>query len=208
MTTEILKAVLVGFLAALPVGPILLMVGQRTLVHGRWAGAMTGLGSALGDMAYATVGLLTLTMVQQLIDDYRGEIMVAGGLLLALVGVLMFRRDVPVSVPEERRRYSAWACVLQAFGSVLSNPAALAMMLALLSMVGLGAGSVQTSIPVLVLAVGAGEMLYWLLIVYVVGRFLRITGRTLRRSSRLAALVVCGFAAVVFVRGLLLIIGN
>lgn len=199
---------LVGLCVALPVGPILLMVGQRTLLHGRMAGAMTGLGSALGDMAYATVGLLMLSMVQQLIDDYRGEIMVAGGLLLALVGILMFRRDVPVSTPEEKRRYSVWACILQSFGSVLSNPGALALMLTLLALFGLGADSVQTQIPVLVMAVGAGEMLYWLLIVYVLGRFLRITGRTLRRSSRLAALAVCLFAAVVFIRGLLLIIGN
>ena len=210
VAAEIIKSVLAGVIVALPVGPILLMVVQRTLVDGRFAGAMTGLGSALGDMAYATVGLLTLTMVQQMIEDYRGEIMMAGGVLLALVGVLMFRRKVPMTAPEieQKRPYSPWACVLQAFGSVLSNPGALAMMLAVLTVVGLGADSVQTPIPVLVAAVGAGEMLYWLLIVYVLGRFLNITGRTLRRSSRLAALAVCLFAAVVFGRGLWLIIGN
>ena len=210
VAAEIIKAVLAGIIVALPVGPILLMVVQRTLVDGRFAGAMTGLGSALGDMAYATVGLLTLTMVQQMIEDYRGEIMMGGGVLLALVGVLMFRRKVPMTAPEieQKRPYSLWACVLQAFGSVLSNPGALAMMLAVLTVVGLGADSVQTPIPVLVAAVGAGEMLYWLLIVYVLGRFLNITGRTLRRSSRLAALAVCLFAAVVFGRGLWLIIGN
>ena len=207
---EIIKAVLAGLIVALPVGPILLMVIQRTLVNGRFAGAMTGLGSAVGDMAYATVGLLTLTMVQQLIEDYRGEIMMAGGVLLALVGVLMFRRKVPGTAleVEQRRPYSIWACVLQSFGSVLSNPGALALMLAVLAMLGLGGESVRTPIPMLVAAVGAGEMLYWLLIVYVLGRFLHITGRTLRRSSRLAALAVCVFAAVVFCRGLWLVIGN
>ena len=55
---EILKALLVGLIAGIPVGPILVLVAQRTLCHGRRAGAMVGLGAATGDMLFAAVGLL------------------------------------------------------------------------------------------------------------------------------------------------------
>ena len=39
---EILRALLVGVIAAVPFGPILVMVVQRTLCHGRKTGLMVG----------------------------------------------------------------------------------------------------------------------------------------------------------------------
>ena len=162
---EILKALLVGVIAGIPVGPILVMVTQRTLCHGRKAGVMVGLGAATGDMLFAAVAL-----------------------------------------PPDRKDLSGWTCYLQALGSTLSNPAALALILALLATLQVDGGALGVPDVVLAPVVGAGEWLYWLLVVYLLARFLHLSTRSLRILSRIAGALVCVFALVLVVRGLVMII--
>ena len=204
---EILKALLVGLIAGIPVGPILVMVAQRTLCHGRKAGAMVGLGAATGDMLFSAVGLLTLSLVQHFVEDHRGPIMLAGGVLIALIGIGMLRREVSMALPPDRRDLSPWTCYLQALGSTLSNPAALALILTLLGVLGVGGEALGVPDVVLAPAVGAGETLYWVAVVYLLGRFLHLETRTLKVLSRIAGALVCAFAVVLIVRGAILIIG-
>ena len=205
---EILKALLVGVCVGIPVGPILVMVVQRTLCHGRKHGIMVGLGAAAGDMLFAAVGLLTLTLVRSFVEAHSAWIMLIGGILIALIGVGMLLRRVSVELPPDRRNLSPWACTAQAFVSTLSNPGALAAMLALLSVFGLGAGSTQLPSVLLAPVVGLGEWLYWLLVVFLLARYIRMETRTLRILSRIAGVLVCIFALVLIVRGTVLIIGH
>ena len=203
---EILKALLVGVVAGIPLGPIFVMVVQRTLCHGRKAGVMVGLGAATGDMLFAAVGLLTLSLVQRFVEEHQGLIMLLGGVLIALVGIGMLRREVSVELPPDRRNLSPWTCYLQALGSTLSNPAALALVLALLAALRVDGGALGVPDVALAPAVGAGEWLYWLAVVYLLARFIHLDTRSLRILSRVAGALVCVFAAVLMVRGIILII--
>lgn len=203
---EILKALLVGVVAGIPLGPIFVMVVQRTLCHGRKAGVMVGLGAAAGDMVYAAVGLLTLSLVQRFVEEHQGLIMLLGGVLIALVGIGMMRREVSVELPPDRRNLSPWTCALQAFVSTLSNPAALALILAMLATLQVSGEPLGVPDVALAPAVGAGEWLYWLAVVYVLARFVHLDTRTLRILSRVAGSLVCVFALVLVVRGIVWII--
>lgn len=205
---EVLKAILTGVIAAVPIGPIFVMVVQRTLCHGRRSGLLVGLGAAAGDMVYAGVGLLTLELVKAFVLGHQGIFMLAGGIIVGIIGAGMFFREVSLPLPEEKRTLSGWACVLEAFTSTLSNPAALATMLALLTAFGLGGGQSRTPVWVLTPLVGAGELLYWSLVTFLLAHFLRIDEKVLRVVSKAAGALVCVFAAVLLVRGILSIIGN
>ena len=204
---EILKAMLVGVIAGVPLGPIFVMVVQRTLCHGRKAGVMVGLGAAAGDMLYAAVGLLTLSLVERFVEEHQGLIMLLGGVLIALVGVSIFRREVNVELPPDRRNLSPWTCALQAFVSTLSNPGALALILTMLATLKVGGEALGVPDVALAPAVGAGEWLYWLAVVYLLARFIHLDTRTLRTLSLVAGVLVCVFALVLIVRGMVLIIG-
>jgi len=208
MLLSILYALLVGIIAAVPVGPIFVMVVQRTLCHHRRAGLMVGLGAAAGDMVYAAVGLLTLEVIKEFVLGHQALFMLAGGLIIGAIGVSMFFREVSLDLPEEKRQVSDWNCAVQAFVSTLSNPAALATMLALLTAFGLGVGQTRVPLPLLALLVGVGELLYWTVVTWLLARFLRIGERTLRIVSRIAGALVCAFAVVLVVRGILLLTGN
>ena len=204
---EILKAMLVGVIAGIPLGPIFVMVVQRTLCHGRKAGVMVGLGAAAGDMLYAAVGLLTLSLVERFVEEHQGLIMLLGGVLIALVGVSIFRREVNVELPPDRRNLSPWTCALQAFVSTLSNPGALALILTMLATLKVGGEALDVPDVALAPLVGAGDWLYWLAVVYLLARFIHLDTRTLRTLSRVAGVLVCVFALVLIVRGMVLIIG-
>ena len=204
---EYLLALLVGVIAALPVGPIFVMVVQRTLCHGRKAGVMVGLGAAVADGIFATVSLLTLSLVQHFVADHESWLMLGGGLLLGWVGFRIYRREGSVDVPPDREDYSPWTCAVQAFLTTLSNPAALAVMLALPALVGLQVQ--EAAVPFLLpAAVGLGEWMYWLVVVYLLARFVRLEHRTLSRVSRVAGVAVWIFGTVLFIRGIVLLLGS
>lgn len=208
MLLEICKAWLVGFIAALPIGPIFLMVVQGTLCYNRRAGLMVGLGAATGDMIYASLGLLTLELIKAVVLEHQGLFMVLGGVIVGGMGIWMFHREVSVDLPASERQLSDWTCVLQGFTGALSNPGALAAMLALLTVFSLGAGTARTPIWALVPAVGLGEAVYWALVSRLLSRYVRVGGKTLRFGSKVAGSLVFIFAVVLLVRGGLMIIRN
>ena len=85
MGIEVFRAFLVGICAAVPAGPVLLLVLQKTLSRGRGAGILTGLGSAFADTLFATVGLFTLSLVDDFITRHETVIMEVGGVLMLLI---------------------------------------------------------------------------------------------------------------------------
>ena len=51
----LLKGLLIGFLASIPMGPIGVLCIQRTLNKGRKSGFYSGLGAAAGDAVYSII---------------------------------------------------------------------------------------------------------------------------------------------------------
>lgn len=207
MLVPILKSLLVGIIAAIPIGPILVMVVQRTMCYGRRSGWTVGLGAATGDMLYAAIGLLAVTLLQDFIHRNAAWIMLVGGVLVALIGFGMLRRRVSVHMQDEATRMNPWTCYVQGLAGTLSNPLALGVMMALLALFGLDAD--ECRIPVLLApCVGAGEALYWFIVTRLLNRYLRLDMRTLRTLSTVAGVVVCVFAVVLMVRGAVMIFGS
>ena len=208
VTTELIRAALVGVCAAAPVGPVLLLVIQKTLSRGRLAGMLTGLGAAVGDSAFATVGLLALSLAGDLLSRHQAVLMLAGGLLLALVGLSMYNSHVRVAAEGGGSDMFLWSCPFQSMATTLSNPGAIALVTSLLGIMHLGSGTTVTPVPLLVAAVFAGELTYWVLMVSALSSFVRLREKTLVRAGRIAGIVVWGFAVVLLVKGALLFFRN
>lgn len=207
MVFAILKALVAGVLVAIPIGPILVMVIQRTLCYGPRCGRMVGFGAATADAIFAAIGLLALSLMKDFIERNQGWILLVGGLLVGVIGVGMLLRPVAVNLQDEPARMSPWTCYWQGLGTTLSNPLALGIMMALLAMFGLAE---QGGFLPVVLAplVGLGECIYWFSVSAVLARYLRLNMRTLRILSAVAGAVVCVFGIVLVLRGLLLLIGS
>ena len=82
-----LQAVGVGVAIAAPVGPIGMLVIQRTLRLGVTVGLATGLGAAVADACYAVLGIYAVQAVIHVLAGARIPLALAGaGLLLWLAG--------------------------------------------------------------------------------------------------------------------------
>jgi len=202
VTIELIKAFLVGIIAAVPVGPILLMVIQKTLCGGRAAGIMTGLGSAVADMLYAAVGLFTLSLIQGFIEENELLITMAGALLLLAIGISILFKKIDLEHKDNAGAVRLSSYALQSLGSVMANPAAFAVMLGLLSAFGFGSDN-EAPVLLILLAVFAGEFLYWVAISSLLGTKIRLSEKTLKLVSRLAGAGICIFALVLLVKGII-----
>ena len=178
---------------------------QKTLGRGRLAGVLTGAGSAFADTVFAAIGLFTLSLVQDFIALHEAMIMLVGGAVICLIGLAVFlgAKKVKTDRPDEHGSLSMFGCTLQAAGTAISNPAALAYMLGLLSVMRLTAGSVEAPVWSVLLAVAVGELCYWTAIVLLISRFLKVNGKTLVTVGKVAGMGIACFGIVLIVKGLL-----
>lgn len=65
----LIKGIIVGLLASIPLGPIGVICIQRTINKGRLSGFMSGIGAATADTIFATVAGFSLTFVINFVEE-------------------------------------------------------------------------------------------------------------------------------------------
>ena len=76
------QALLIGLSIAAPVGPIGLLVIQRTLARGAAVGLATGLGAAVADALYGAVGAFGVSTLIRALQAARVPLALLGGAFL------------------------------------------------------------------------------------------------------------------------------
>ena len=206
MFVELIKAFLVGVIASAPPGPVSLLVVQKTFCHGRGAGFAAGVGSAVVDTFYAVVSLFAFMLIGDFFTRNEAWIMLAGGLLVALVGLSMFRRK-PIKTLKvaDTTKAKAVKYALQAAGCALANPGAMAYMFALVALMGLDVSETVAPVWLIILLVFAGALTWWFSLAYAANKMRNAFEiKTLNRVNKVAGAVVVGFGLVLMVRGVIL----
>jgi threonine/homoserine/homoserine lactone efflux protein len=191
-------ALWIGLSIAAPVGPIGLLVIQRTLRHGRAVGLATGLGAAGADAAYGAVGAFGVTALIAALQALRVPLaLVGGGFLLWLAWRTWRASARPVQAGEEAEPAAAPSLPASFVGTLLltlSNPATI---LSFVAIFGALAGSLQAPASpwLMVAGVLAGSALWWLLLCAAVGALRsRFDARAQAAVGRVSALMLAGFA--------------
>src|SRR6202000_432312 len=97
----VLSGVVMGLIAAVPIGPVNLICIRRTFAFGPVNGFVSGLGAALGDGVFAAITGLGLTWVAQLINGHTLIIELAGGAMLVYFGFHAFMTPMTTRFDEE-----------------------------------------------------------------------------------------------------------
>jgi threonine/homoserine/homoserine lactone efflux protein len=189
------QAMLVGLAIAAPVGPIGLLVIQRTLNHGTAIGLATGLGAAVADAAYGAIGAFGVTAVIDLLGAARVPLALGGSAFLLWLAWQTWR-SVPAAAgatPVGAGGTKVWT----SFGSTvlltLANPATIVSFIAVFG--ALASRTTPLSPWTLVAGVLAGSALWWLLLSVVVGHWRsRFDAQARRWVNRVSALMLAGFA--------------
>lgn len=195
------QALWIGLAIAAPVGPIGLLVIQRSLQHGRAVGLATGLGAAVADAAYGAVGAFGVAAVMQALQAVRVPLALAGGGFLLWLAWRSWHaapaHKAADGAADETTAPRAAPGLLTSFAATfvltLSNPATILSFIAIFgSMAGRGA---MASPAWLVAGVLVGSALWWLLLSTTVGLLReRFNAGAQRWVARASALALAGFA--------------
>lgn len=187
-----LRAIVLGFGIAAPVGPIGVLCIRRTLALGRAHGLATGLGAATADAFYGAVAAFGLSFIADTLTGQQFWLKLIGGAFLCYLGAkTFFSSPVSKTLADE-----SGASLLGAYGSTvlltLTNPATILMFAALFASIG------ATSSPVSVVAgVFVGSALWWLTLSGLVGLARKAINPTaLLWINRLSGALIFGFGVV------------
>lgn len=169
----LLKGVIVGLLASIPLGPIGVICIQRTINKGRLSGFMSGIGAATADTIFATVAGFSLTLVINFIEEKQLIFQVVGGFIIMILGVSIFYTNPIRQLKRHRKNKSS---ILEDYLSVLfltiTNPMAVFLFVGLFAAVGIGSpGGNVFYAGILLSGVFLGAATWWLVLSSVVNRF-------------------------------------
>ena len=198
MILDMLKGFLVGMCASAPIGPIAILVVQKSLSKGHGAGFVSGLGASVVDTLYAFIAIFALAFAQKLLVDHQTLILIVGGIVLVAVGISMAFSD-----PFRKMKADGDSSVSpkdfgQAVAMGLSNPMAIFVMFTLFAFFGLAKSSPQDwRVAPIILSVSLGSVTYWFSVSWILSRFRKkFRMRTILWISRItgAIIVIIGTA--------------
>ncbi|MSP36908.1 MAG: LysE family translocator [Deltaproteobacteria bacterium] len=82
----VIKGILIGFVVAVPVGPLGILCINRALGTGALCGLLSGLGVATADALAAGIAALGISLVSGILSDYQIPLRVVGGIFLCYLG--------------------------------------------------------------------------------------------------------------------------
>ena len=187
------QSLLIGLSIAAPVGPIGLLVIQRTLQRGARVGLATGLGAAVADALYGAVGAFGVSWVIDALVGARVPLALGGGAFLLWLAWRTWRAAPATRAAQAGGDSGLLASFAGTFVLTLSNPATIFSFIAVFGTLGarLAGGSPWTMIA----GVLAGSALWWLLLSAGVARLRsRFDARAQSWVNRASALLLAGFA--------------
>lgn len=205
---NILKGILVGFAASIPVGPVAILVIQKSLSKGFKAGFVTGLGACVVDTLFAVIAVFALAITQRFLSEHEVVILLAGGVILVGLGLAMTLKDPFRKMKSDGTSSASVADFMQAVLMTISNPGAIFVMLALFAFFGITDASPNTwHVAPILLAVAGGSAAYWFLLSWGLGRFRnRFKMTTILWISRVTGALVVIIGIVLLAQGLFKII--
>ena len=198
MWIDILKAFAVGMCASAPIGPIAILVVQKSLSKGHKAGFVSGLGASVVETFYASIAIFALAFAQRLIEQHQNLILLAGGVVLVAVGISMAFSNPFRKLKDDGESDVSPKDFGQAVALGISNPMAIFVMFTLFAFFGLANDAPHTwKVTPIILAVSAGSVTYWFTMSWLLSRFRsNFRMRTILWISRItgALIVIIGIA--------------
>lgn len=199
------KSALIGLSIAAPVGPIALLIVQRTLAEGLKVGFACGLGTAVADALYGLLAAFGLVAASPLLEDVTRWVGLAGALFLLWLGlrIVVSRPATRAAKAERGGRLRLPAAFLTTFLLTLSNPLTIVSFLAVFASLGVAASGGADAAATVVLGVFLGSLAYqWSLPLLAALARRRLGEGLLLAINRVSGVVLLGFAAWLIWRAL------
>lgn len=200
----ILSGMVMGLIAAAPIGPVNLICIRRSFAFGPLNGFVSGLGAALGDGIFAAITGFGLTWIAQLIRGYATIIELVGGALLVWFGWRIFVAPPVIRCLETRdsEGTNLVRAMVSTFALTITNPVTLVSFGVMFAGLGGLAGHTGSfrDASFVVGGVVAGSTGWWLALTTLVGLFhTKVDEKAMRIINRTCGVLVvgCGLAVLI-----------
>ena len=201
-TALLTKGVIIGLIAAVPIGPVNLIVMQRTLSHGRVNGFVTGLGAMLGDGLFAIVAGFGISAVSSFVMSWSWWIQLVGACLLFAMGLHTFF-STPRLEPQVEGASKWPRSLASTFALTVTNPMTMLWFAAIFASVASIVAEVGSMAGPLTIVGGvmAGSGAWWLTVALTVGGMRsRVNEGLLRLINRVSGSVIALFGVAILAR--------
>jgi threonine/homoserine/homoserine lactone efflux protein len=197
----LIKGLLVGLLASIPMGPAGVLCIQRTLNRGRLMGFMSGAGIALADTIFSVVAVLSLSVVQDWIAGKEAVLQVLVGVVVVVVAVrIMLSNPVKQLRSYGKQRGNLLGAMTSLFFLTI-NPINLLPVLFLVGLFKVSASGVWQAGTV-VLGVMVGALAWWFFISTIITHYRKhFKLRQMWWINKVAGGIILTLGAVAFVDG-------
>ena len=206
MFLDILKGFAIGICASAPIGPIAILVIQKSLSKGHKAGFITGMGACVVDTVFSIIAIFALAAAEKLINENRELILLAGGLVVTILGWCMSTSDPfrKIKATENSRSPISVKDFLQAIAMGLSNPGAIFVIFALFAFFGIGPlDRSDWRVAPVILSVSLGATFYWFVTTWLLSHFRkRFRLRTIIWINRITGALIIVIGIVLIGEGL------
>ncbi|MDE6134142.1 MAG: LysE family translocator [Muribaculaceae bacterium] len=187
------RGIAIGALISAPMGPIGMLVIQRTLGKGRWPGFFTGMGASLSDVIYCLLTGFCLSFITGFIERHQMMITLVGSIVLAAFGIFLIRKNPTRSLKTARMEgVNYWSDFVTGFLLTFSNPLILFFIIGLFARFSfiLPEFSVWHHIMAYSTIV-LGAMMWWMAVTALVSRLgRRINMRSLKLINRIIGIIL------------------
>lgn len=161
--TLIAKGILIGLLVSIPLGPIGVLVIQRTVIKSRAAGLWSGMGAALSDTVYAIIAGFSLTFFIDFIQEHEMIFQALGAMVVLGLGIYIFFKNPVTDLRRNRIRGSTHLQdILSSFLVTFSNPLTVFVFLAVFTSSGVAISLEQPYHAFFaILGIFTGAFLWW-----------------------------------------------
>lgn len=168
----IIRGLAIGILISAPMGPIGMLVIQRTLNKGRHPAFYTGIGAALSDLIYCILTGLGLSFITDFIETNQVILQIIGSVVLAAFALVLFRKNPTrqLSTPTEVQ-VTGWKDIVSGFLLTFSNPLILFFIIGLFARFNFLLPEFRHYHYVSgYLAIFGGALLWWFMITYFISK--------------------------------------
>jgi threonine/homoserine/homoserine lactone efflux protein len=179
----LLKGVLLGLTVSMPLGPVSIILINRTIKRGFLSGFFSGIGLGAADTLLALLAALGFTVIIGFIKDQQQKITIIAGIIVIAVGVKVFLAN-PVKDFRDRDKgkKSLWRDFYSVFVLSITNPYTILIFVAIFPGIHINESIRPGLVPIfLIPGVFLGAMTWWFSLSYFFSRF--------KKKIRLRAIV-------------------
>ena len=117
------RGLVIGLLISAPMGPVGMLVIQRTLGKGRLPGLFTGLGASLSDLIYCLLTGFCMSFMTDFLDRNQLAIQIVGSVVIAAFGYYLLRKNPTRALKAaDVKATNYWSDFVTGFLLTVSNP--------------------------------------------------------------------------------------